>query len=270
VARREYQTVPDELLDVADAAASYFENAGHRVTAERSELGYPYTPTLVCKRASMTTIVEVDNKVRPGRVDDWLSYGRSCTKDTRVALCLPSSTIVTAPQHAELQSKGAGLYTVLPAGVIESIPPQDLGINLQLPRLSGTLRGLLGSAYDQFKRSQWREGFADACQVLEVESRAYLKRGSKQGRIQVIRKAGAVVLTSKVIDKMTLGGLATAFASIQTQNHADAIIGRSLAAINRDRVGVSHFKGKANVEQRLRRNVGQHMWTIVGALKVLR
>jgi len=68
---------------------------------------------------------------------------------------------------------------------------------------------------------------------------------------------------------MTMGQLAETFRNIQAQNHADNVIGRALATINRDRVGVAHHKRRKTTERRLRTNVGQHMWTIVAAMKEL-
>jgi hypothetical protein len=68
---------------------------------------------------------------------------------------------------------------------------------------------------------------------------------------------------------LTLGQLAEAFGQIQNQNHADSIVGKVLALLNKDRVGVVHHKTKWTTEARLRRNVGKHMWNVVAALKEL-
>ncbi len=94
-----------------------------------------------------------------------------------------------------------------------------------------------------------------------------MRKWTRTGRITVLRKKGPVVLTAKQIDRMTMGDLAAEFARIQNQNHADSMIGQALAKINRDRVNVVHRKSKTTTERRLRVNVGQHMWTIVAALK---
>lgn len=68
---------------------------------------------------------------------------------------------------------------------------------------------------------------------------------------------------------MTLGQLAVAFGEIQNQNYTDSAVGKVLALLNRDRVGVAHHKRKATTEARLRRNVGKHMWNVAAALKEL-
>jgi|SRR5579884_699313 len=268
--RTEFETVPDELLELAELTVKHFRAAGYQVTIERSDLGYPYTPTLICKRATTTTIVEVDSRLRYKRVAEWLAYGHSCTRDTRFALVLPTLGEEANRHVAELAEKGVGLYNVIDDRLIEVMAPRDLGVNIELPPLPSRLRPVLASAYEHFRHARWREGFSDACQALEDESRTYLKKHSRTGRIQIMRASGAATLSSAKINRMTLGQLALTFSEIQVQNRTDAIIARSLASINRDRVGVTHFRGKRNVVERLRRNVGQHLWTIVAALRAIR
>jgi len=154
---------------------------------------------------------------------------------------LASSVNVSAEQIATLQQKGIGLYAVFEDRAVEQVVPVDLALNVQLPELNSLprqVRELLGPVYEQFARSHWREGFEDACQVLETEARRYLHRWSRTGRIQVLRKHGPVALTAKEVNKMTMGQLAINFANIQAQNHADNVIGKALATVNRDRVAV--------------------------------
>jgi hypothetical protein len=267
---RAYKTVADELLPHAEVVGDDFQNRGFRVRVEHSDLGFPYTPTFHCKRGATTIIVELDGQIRVDRLESWVRYAHSCGRDTRIALCLPSSVNVPAEQLATLQHKGIGLYAVVEDRAVEQVAPRDLALNVQLPELNSLprqIRELLGPTYEQFARSRWREGFEDACQVLETEARRYLNRWSRTGRIRVLRKHGPAVLAAKEVNKMTMGQLAKTFANIQAQNHADNVIGKALATINRDRVGVAHHKRRATTEKRLRTNVGQHMWTIVAALK---
>jgi hypothetical protein len=68
---------------------------------------------------------------------------------------------------------------------------------------------------------------------------------------------------------MTLGQLANAFQHIDLPNVKDKQLSDLLPRINGDRVGVAHHRQKAATEQSLRKNVGEHMWGIVGALKLL-
>jgi hypothetical protein len=272
---RAFKTVADELLDSAEFVADDFQFRGYRVEVERAELGYPFTPTLVCKRGNITTIiVEVDSgtsfRKLSKKLDEWVRYARSTSKDTRIAACLPAAVNLTHRQMASLQDKGVGLYVAFKDRVLERIGPADLGLSFALPELrslSPAVRILLGDAYEQFAHTHWREGFEEACKALETEARRYLNRWSRTGRITVLRKKGPVALTPKQINRMTMGDLAADFAKIQNQNHADSMIAQALARINKDRVNVVHKKRKATTEKRLRQNVGQHMWTIVAALK---
>jgi hypothetical protein len=267
---RAFKTVADELLAHADIIADDFERRGFKVRVEHTDLGFSYTPTLHCRRGATTVIVELDGQIRIDRLEYWIRYAHSCGKDTRVALCLPSSVTVTAERIATLQQKGIGLYAAFPDRAVEQVAPADLALNVQLPELNSLprqIRELLGPIYEQFNRSHWREGFEDACQVLETEARRYLNRWSRTGRVQILRKTGPVALTAREVNRMTMGQLAANFADIQAQTHADNVIGQALATINRDRVGVAHYKRRATTERRLRTNVGQHMWTILAALK---
>jgi hypothetical protein len=269
---RVFTTVSVRLQEYAEAATVHFENHGYKVYPEKRELGFPYTPTLLCRRHATTIIVEVSNRVLFDRVNAWIGYARSCNRDTRVAVCLPPRTMVPPGADILLRKLGAGLYTVQGTDVIERIPPRDMAVNVELPSLTTLprpLRRLLGSAYEQFNRSQWREGFEDACQALEVEARRYLKAGIKSGRITVMRASGPKNPTPQQIDKMTMGHLADAFSNIQNQNSLDAQIGKVLTALNADRVGVAHHKSKAKTEKSLRAHVGQHMWAIVVVMRAM-
>jgi hypothetical protein len=216
--------------------------------------------------------VEVDVQILSVRINAWVAYACSCGQDTRIAVCLPTQTNLTPEQENILREQGVGLYFTTGNGVIEKIAPNDLALGIQLPLLDSLprkLRPLLGPAYEQFKRSQWREGFEDACQAFENEARRYLKAGCRSGRIIITTNKGPRNLTSREINRLTMGQLAVTFSQIQNQNHADSVIGQALKKINKDRVGVVHHKSKVGTEKRLRTNVGQHMWIIVAAMKEL-
>lgn len=265
-----FSTLSVRLLEFAEATARYFQNHGYRVYAEKRELAFPYTPTLLCKRQSTTIIIEVTNSIRLDRIASWVGFARSCNHDTRFAISLPSKIFLTPEIEDNLRKDGVGLYTAIVTGVTERIPPKDLAINVELPPLNSLprkLRTLLGPAYEQFNRSQWREGFEDACQALEVEARRYLKAGLKAGRIIVMGSQGPRNLTSQQIDRMTIGQLANTFSNIQNQNYLDAQVNQALSLVNADRVGVVHHKAKMKTEKRLRANVGQNFWAIIGVLR---
>jgi hypothetical protein len=273
LAARGFLTVPEDLLECAEAIATWYEVHGYSVKVEPSDAAYPYTPTLRCRRPPTTVIVDVAKHVRLDRADEWSRYGRSCTKDTRIVVGVPDTVARSNEIDARLQELGVGLFVAGETPAREVLLAQDLAVNVQLPTLGSLprrLRPLLGPVYEQFHRSHWREGFEDACQVLQVEGAKYLARGMHSGRIVVLDSIGRRRrLTQDQIERMTLGQLGVAFANIQTPNHPDTVIATVLVQINKDRVGVAHKKRKSSTEVRLRRNVGQHMWRVVTALKSL-
>lgn len=268
---RSFQTIGEELREPAAAMIKHLQNRGYRVRVERKELGFPYMPIAICKRQQTMLIIEIADSVQEKRLKDWVMFGESCSNDIRLALCVPGNVSVSNPDERFLRDNKIGLYIAATANVVERIPPQDLALNLALPVLASLpsrVKSLLGSAYEQFERSQWRECFGDACQALEAEARTYLRQGLKRGRIVVVTKKGITrKIPDKEIHKMTMGVLAGVFAQIRSPNHADSQIAQALSALNDDRVGEAHHKRKASTETRLRRNVGRHMWTVVAALK---
>lgn len=271
--QRTYNTLPDELVEFADVVADHFEQRGYIVQVEKGELGYPYTPTLACKRGKISKVlIEIDSEIRRERITAWVRYGRSCGSDVRFAICLPDSVSVSNADQKYLREQQIGFFQVTTQSVIEQIAPADLALQVQLPELRNApkaVRQLLGEAYDQFDRSHWREGFEEACRVLENEARRYLKRWSKTRRIQIIRRSGPVTLTFPQINRMTMGQLAEVFGKIQTPNVTDNVLGRALKQINKDRIGVVHRKNSTVTEKRLRANVGRHMWVIFAALDAI-
>ncbi len=172
-----------------------------------------------------------------------------------------------------MRKEGIGLLRHNRGATVEEIAPRDLGLAVGLPSL-GTLRPKarkhLGSAYEQFERSHWREGFEEACQSLENLSRDYLVGEIVTGRVtQFISNKFVKKASTAAVRKMTLGQLAYAFTQIPNQNRTDAQLAQILPKINKDRIGVAHHKHKSKTETRLRKNVGMHMWSIIGGIKML-
>ena len=274
VSRRwSFQTVPNELVEAAQAAARDFHGKGYKIKVEPRELRFPSTPTMVCQRDHTTVIVEVDSKPPAKRLKDWRAFCRSCDRDTRIALVLPATTALPTNDLSTLRGDGIGVYSETSASELTEIaPPLDLALNLELPELSAQpvrVRALLGAAYDQFARSQWREGFGDACQVLENEAKRYLVRDTRSTRIKVLKGGRPQTLTKKEIESMTLGQIKDTFERIISPSQTDSQIAQALKALNPDRIGEAHRKWRAVTERRLRRNVGQHMWVVVNLLKLL-
>jgi hypothetical protein len=266
-----FKTVPDELLEHAEAVADRFREHGYSVKVEPVDPSYPYTPTLRCRRSPTRVFVEVRGSLSMERAEEWSRFGRSCTTDTRVVIATPESVARTNAEDARLQELGIGVFVSTASGVREALAAHDLAINVQLPELASLprkIRKCLGPVYEEFGRSHWREAFDDACQVLQIESAKYLKKSLGSGRVTVCDTRGRRrKVTGQMIDRMTLGQLGVAFANIQVPNHPDKIIAAVLNKVNKDRVGVAHQKGRRLTEERLRRNVGQHMYRVISALK---
>ena len=269
---REFLTVPEEVLECANRASDYFENYGYIVSIEKQNVEHPYTPTLLVKRGSTTILAEVVAEMKMERLREWVRFGRSCSRDTRVAAVIRPAA-VSATDEAELRTMGVGLFECNQGEVLEKAPPKDLSVQVDLPDITlmpKKLKKALGPVYEEFERSHWREGFEDACQALEAEARAYLIRGMKGGRILLVDAKGQVrKRTPDQINKLTLGQLASEFGNIAKQTHADSVLAQVLQQVNKDRVAVAHHKKKATTETRLRRNVGRHMWSIVRAFRAL-
>jgi hypothetical protein len=267
----EFRTVPEELLGVAAAAAEWLKDRGYTVSPERHETGYPFTPTLYGKRSSTTAFIEVDAEVPVERMLEWVGYGRSRISDTRAWCAISEDAPRTGKEDRQLKELGVGLLLVGAGGADEMIPARDLALGVVLPgvkTLPRRLQQMLGPVYDHFDRAEWREGFQEACLVLEDAARKHLWKGVRAGRIVIVSAAGKQEqLTKARIDRFTMGELASCFSRVIQQTHADRVIGDALKRVNPIRVGVVHHKRRASAETRLRRNVGSQMWLIIGALK---
>lgn len=271
--RRNYTLLPDILVETADKIADSLAARGFSVAVEKLALGFPFPPTLYCKRGKLEqSVIEVVPSYDDARFSTWASYAKACPTEMKVFVAVSEEVVLSATALQKIRSAGIGIYRVQGGTVIPELDAADLSITISLPKLMSlpkTARPLLGPAYDHIAATRWREGFEDACKVLDVESRKYLKRWHKTGRVRFIANGKIINMTDRKIDKLTLGQLAVKFTEIQAQNSSDRMIGSALARINKDRVNLTHNKWKATTEKRLRANVGQHMWVIAQAMKEL-
>lgn len=271
MAKWEFLTVVDDLLVPAVAIADHFDGLGYAVVPEPREVGYPFSPTVRCKRQSTTCFIEVDEMVPLERLTEWTAFGRSAKGDTRVILAVPERVNISAKNGVALKKLGVGLLIVSIQGVTEAVPAQDLAVNVQLPDTSKDpkrLRTVLGPVYEHFGRNQWREGFEEACVALETAAKAHLWKAIDSGRTVVLTDAGNVKqLTRAKVDQMTMGALAKDFGKMQQQAHGDSVIAGALTLVNKDRIRVAHKKRRPAAEKALRNNVGGQMWRIVAALR---
>lgn len=264
--KRVFRTVPEELLGSADVALKYFRGLGYQVSIERADLGYPYTPTLVCKRGATTLIVEVQSHISDSRIRKWVAFAKSCTKDTRVAIYVPPWVSIDSDEDSNLRNLGAGLYKGNEPKPIQIIRPSDLTISVELPELqSRKMRQLFGSSFEKFDRSDYIDGFLEACIVLENEAKKYLKKGVKSGRVKFIASKGPKIYTMSEINRKTMGQLKDIFEQIRNPNSNDNTVLKALKRINPDRIEAAHKRSRTSVT----RNACHNMWIIVQAIESL-
>lgn len=267
---RKFQTVADDLIPCAFAISDHLTTHGYKVRAELPDHAAPFTPTITATRDSTTLHVEVVGTVDVERLREWVAYGKSVMRDTRLAVCTLVTTNVQAGTITDLRRLGIGLFLFDGTTVAESAQAGDLAMNVELPKLSKQpqrVRELLGHAYEQFHRGEWREAFESACNALEEEARRYFTHWSRTGRIKVPSKKGPKQMTAAEIKGLSLGQLAVAFRNILTPNLLDVAIEQALTKINPDRVERTHRRRDKRTENRLRKNVGQHMWLIASILR---
>src|SRR5258708_22702425 len=178
MAGRRFRTVPDELLHVAEAAADFMNNRGFTVRPERQDLGFPYCPTLYCKREHTTCVIEVVTGIDHKKMREWVAYGKSCGQDLRVFYAVSVKMGLQAKSRDLLAQHGVGLLELEEAVCEERVAAQDLSLNVELPPLrsmSSAVKALVGLAYEHFDHGNWREGFQAAAQSLQPWARRYLQ-----------------------------------------------------------------------------------------------
>lgn len=265
-----FRTVSDELIECATAVVQDFRQRGFTVSIEKHEIGFPYTPTLYCRRKQTRIIIEVMDKISATRMHEWVAYGHSAGQDFQVAICLPQNTKILDGDLTMMRNQQIGVYLADATIVREQVAPVDLGINVTLPEIKKEnmkVRRLLGRAYDHFNNGHWREGFEAACQGFEDEARRYMKRHIKSGRIRCLSRGRPNSPTDKHVNRLSMGQLGELFAMIISPNHADSLIGETLKTVNKDRINVVHRTEHLRTEKRLRQNVGRHMWSLMNAVK---
>lgn len=267
---RAFLTVAEELLGVADALCSYFEEAGYSIKIEdSSRIDYPYLPTLRCKRGSTSLLVEIVDSIPPlKRLKEWRAYCSAQQRDTRFALAVSVDVALSMSDLSRIEGERIGLYTVDDTYVVREIcNPHDLALGLELPSLTdypNRVRKVLGPAWEELRRGNWHEGFDSACIALETEVRRYVKRHVGSGRLQFQTAAGnRRVLDDRKIDKMTMGQLKDLLESATTPTHSDSALHGILANLNPDRILVAHRRLESRAEKRLRQKVPGHLWSIV-------
>ena len=268
--RKKFQTIPPDLLGCADQCVDHFGNGGHTISIEKNDFAFPYTPSFVAKRGPTTIIVEVMQQVVMSRVEDWVRYAKSSGRDTRLVVCVPGRNHVAEPIETKLRDAHVGVHIVENGHITELLIATDLALNVNLPPLNTLpprLRQLLGAAYDNLNGPAWRDGYQEACRVLETEARRYFIKNCGRNRITIVtRRRGAYTPTQTEVNGLTMGQLRDYFSKIQSPNRADTIIENVLTKVRADRNRLAHGTRTAS-EGQLRKNVGQNLYRIITALK---
>ncbi|MBN6104701.1 hypothetical protein JR064_21270 [Xanthomonas sp. CFBP 8703] len=266
-----FRTVGTELEGAALAAVDYFRAGGYRVATEPSEFEYPRTPTIRCTRSNETLFIEAVVNVDLEAVDAWVAFAKSRSKNTAFALLVVSPPGVGHETTVQLRQRNVGIFSYGQGSLTEIIAPRDLTLSVSLPSLEGIDPAILkkiSPCFQKIDRGEWLDGFRDACQVLEALAVRHLLDGVKRGRISFRKSNGAVqTYTNKQIKKMPQGSLVKAFGEIVSPNHLDQVYQKALASTNKDRVSAVHKTPRAKNSSRLRATIGQHLWTIISAVK---
>lgn len=268
-----FKTVPTELLEVIEAAHSYFRSHGYTVQVEpQGKPHFPNTPPMLCKRDHTQVAVLAFRRLDTDLLDSWVATAKNIRTDFRVAVCVPPKPATRDMKDRELCRKmRVGVYECSASGVTVLHEPLDQGMQIALPDLARKPRGVrqaLGAAVEHLEAGRWREGFDEACKSLEQRARPYLEKAVRSTRLTITDNRGRPIPADR-ISKMTLGQLAHAFDSAPTRNQTDELICRALKAINPDRVKAIHKNRKAGTETKLRSNVGIHLLTIINALEAM-
>jgi len=273
MASRSFGFLPDSLTEDANKVAEYYLNLGYTVKSDHALPAAPAVPTLYAKRNNTQIVIPVVSKLDLELIANWGSYAKSTGKDFRICCVLNQRHLVDPTVKEFFRASGFGIVYVSEGRVCEELVAKDLAVAVNLPTIASLPKASqkhLGQAYEQFERSQWREGFEDACQSLENLARAYLVAEIKKGRVtQFIRKKGPVSAEISEVKRMTLGALIHAFQQIPNQTWLDAQIAQIIGKLNKDRIGIVHHKNKTSTEKRLRKNVGMHMWSIINGIRLL-
>lgn len=272
MAKKNFQAVPTELIEHAETLRRHLDMLGYRINLEPHELGYPQAPTIVGKLRHKTVIYEACSKIDIKNIRQWVAFCKSCSEDTRFALCIPESSISThlSKHQKECQSIGVGIYVSDSSTIKEFSAPKDLSLKLELPDLSTlpkAIRSLLGPAYELINRGEWREGFFQGCKALEQKAANYLVDAINTGRLNIYEKGVIKNPTPATIKRLPLGALKDTFSKAQPQNSTDSMLFKTLKAINPDRIPQAHKVPTSKQEANLRKNVGTNMHAIVQALK---
>jgi hypothetical protein len=259
-------TVPSELQPIVHACMTALRQLGFALKPEHAENDYPESATIFARQSGEQHFYIFDTVVQLKRAALWAGYGRSCSKPTFVVHCIPQGSTISGDTVASLRTLGVGLTMVDHSGKLTSLAmPIDLTLNLQLPphdRHRAPTKRALQKIHLIFESGDWKRGFEESCKLVENAARAYLLREVRASMVQVPGRKGPKTLTEVQVNKFTLGQLADVFCNKLTPKQIDSLLCSGLKRINPDRITIAHGKLTTRKKNRLRQNVGRHMWAI--------
>jgi len=265
-AKVQFLTVPSELQPIVHACMAALRGRGFALKPEHAENDYPESATILARQSGEQHFYIFDAVVKPKRAELWAGYGRSCSKPTFVVHCIPQGSTISGNTVARLRTLGVGLTMVDNTGKLTPLTaPVDLTLNLQLPphdRHRAPIKRALQQIHPIFEAGDWKRGFEESCKLIEKTARAYLLREVRASMVQIPGAKGPKTLTETQVNKLTLGQLADVFCNKLAPKQIDSLLCNGLKRINPDRINIAHGKMTTRKQNRLRGNVGRHMWAI--------
>lgn len=202
------------------------------------------------------------------KLEEWARYAKAQSHDTRIAAAVPASCDLS-PYVARLSTLGVGLYVCGNDGMQEILEPIDQAFQTGIPSLRGQphrVQKALGSSIEKCRRGHMFDGFEEGCVALEVAARKHLAASITAGRIVITSRRGVTTTASDVLS-MSMGQLKDIYARIPTPTHGEQTVAAVLKTINQDRITIAHYRDDATRIGRLRKNLGNHLWLILSAMR---
>ena len=265
-----FSIVPEELLGVAIRFGDYVEREGYVVSVEPFELAQPSTPVFRVARGLTTKFVHISSKPDVDELLDWAQYARTFSVDTRVAIALPDSAVMSMEVMGRLGQAQVGVVLVSRDSVQVVAAAADLTVNLALPRLPPGTQVYLGDAWDLIRSGNWMEGFEEACQVLNTLAAGHLSKKLQGGTISFVAPPGNRARpTVAQVERATLGTLGGYYSLVAKPGRVETTVEGVIKEINENRITVSHFKRDPSRQSELRDNVARHTFMVLNAVKLL-
>lgn len=265
-----FDTIPDELLELANEAHSYFDVRGYDIHIEQREVGFPYLPALICKRQTENHIVEILSRNDDSRFRRWIAFAQSQNVDTKISFAIHKSNI-TIDMIDYFYQYGIGLLSFENGAYRYLSDPRNLAAPSGLPDLrdiNPVIRPHIAPALEKFVRGEWRDGLIDAFALIERACKIKLTKGIESGTYTFINRDGHQVnYTVNSIESMTLGQIKTAFNEIQNRTQIDSFIHATISSILAARNKITHGRGNAAAENEVRQGAGNHVHAILSCLE---